>query len=867
MGTVCHSSTLDSLILDLNSTEQSENVYENKGTMLGDIEQVRNMDRREFLETVAAGTATTPLVVRSGEAAGASPPDQQTPAKPASTEASPRRRENFNRDWRFSRQAHGTGALGSFDRENGEAAEVEPRFHNAHRPEYDDSDWDAINLPHTWNQFDSRDEAPGYWRGIGWYRKHFRLPSQYSGRRVFLEFEGASSVAEFWLNGQRVGEHKGGYTSFEFDVTRYVKFGDAENVLTVKADNLFRATLPPTVKTDYTFYGGIYRDVWLRITEATYISDVVWLTPSVRESAAALQIRSRLVNETSGAQELTLVQEVLNPQGEIIKTFSHPARLPPREPFEVTQDATVEKPLLWSPETPNVYRVRSSLRAGTDLVDSVENPLGFRWFKFDPQQGFFLNGKRVQVQGTNWHQVYPGMGNALPNSRHVRDMEIMRAMGVNFWRTSHYPHDPATMEASDRLGLMVWEELPVNKEIGDPLEYAANVLAMAEEMIRRDRNHPCIIAWGIAGEVNAPARVSKKVIGAVAARYRQLDPSRPAAMHEPRGEDMEALVDVVGLGVGKETDAKHQRFPERPYLVAEYAASTMGRGIYGGGPESEEQACENHEKYLRELCRRPWMAGGMIWHQFDYEGETYDTVIPHIVAFGMGDLYRIPKDVYYFYQSQWTAEPMVHILGHWTWPAAEGQARTVKVFSNAGDVELFLNGKSLGAKTDAPDGELPHPPRVWSVPYQPGTLLAVARHAGKEIRDERRTAGAPHHLVLEADKRELESGNLESLAYITARVMDENGVVVPSAALPVTFTSDGPGELLRQSSLGHGTGWTLDTVAGLAQMAFRSTDRTGHATVSAYSPGLRTGRTEISVQAPGKPDEMEYKERFDNDEP
>ncbi|MGD0125416.1 MAG: glycoside hydrolase family 2 TIM barrel-domain containing protein [Terriglobia bacterium] len=820
------------------------------------------MDRRKFLETVATGAATTPLVVRSGEAA-----DQQAPAKPASTEASPRRRENFNRDWRFARQAHGTGALGSFDRENGAAAEVEPRFRNAQRPEYDDSDWDAINLPHTWNQFDSRDEAPGYWRGIGWYRKHFRLPSQDSGRRVFLEFEGASSVAEFWLNGQPVGEHKGGYTSFEFDVTRCVKFGETDNVLTVKVDNLFRSTLPPTVKTDYTFYGGIYRDVWLRITQPTYISDVSWLTPSVSESAATLQIRSRLVNETSGAHELTLVQEVLNPQGEVIKTFSHPARVSPHEPLEVTQDATVDNPLLWSPDTPNVYGIRSTLRAGSELVDMVENPLGFRWFKFDSQQGFILNGKRLQVQGTNWHQVYPGMGNALPNSRHGLDMAIMRAMGVNFWRTSHYPHDPATIEASDRLGLMVWEELPVNKEIGDPREYTANVLEMAEEMIRRDRNHPCIIVWGIAGEVNAPAKVANKVIGAVAARYRELDPSRPAAMHEPRGEEMEALVDVVGLGVGKETDAKHQRFPERPYLVAEYAASTVGRGIYGGGQESEEQACENHEKYLRDLYRRPWMAGGMIWHQFDYEGETYDTVIPHLVAFGMGDGFRIPKDVYYLYQSQWTAKPMVHILGHWTWPASEGQARTVKVLSNAREVELILNGKSQGTKTDAPDAELPHPPRLWSVPYEAGTLVAVARHAGKEIRDERRTASAPHHLELEADKRELESGNLESLAYITARVVDGNGVVVPSAALPVTFTSDGPGELLRQSSLGHGTGWTLDVVAGITQMAFRSTDRTGHATVSAYSPGLGMGRLEISVQAPGKPDEMEYKERFDNDEP
>ncbi|HXX23503.1 MAG TPA: glycoside hydrolase family 2 TIM barrel-domain containing protein [Terriglobia bacterium] len=823
------------------------------------------MDRREFLETVAAGAATTPLVVQSAETTGAG---TQTPAGPGQPGTSPRVRENFNRGWLFARQSHGTGALGSFDRQNGEAAEVEPRFRNAYQPEYDDSSWDSINLPHTWNQFDSRDETPGYWRGIGWYRKHFLLGSRYSGKRVFLEFEAASSVAECWLNGQRVGEHKGGYTSFEFDVTGYVKFGEAGNVLTVKVDNLFRDTLPPTVKTDYTFYGGIYRDVWLRLAEPTYISEAVWLTPSVSESAATLQVRTRLVNTTRESRSLTLEQQVLDPRGEVAKTFSLPVQIPAGETLEVAQDGgTLENPLLWSPGAGMLYRLRSSLRDGSRLVDVVENPLGFRWFKFDPQQGFFLNGKRVQVQGTNWHQVYPGMGNALPNSRHARDMEIMRVMGVNFWRTSHYPHDPATMEASDRLGLMVWEELPVNKEIGDTREYIANVEAMAEEMIRRDRNHPCIIVWGIAGEVNAPLSVAKKVVGVVAARYRQLDPSRPVGMHEPRGEEIEALVDVVGLGVGKETDEKHRRFPNRPFLVAEYSASTMGRGIYGGGPESEELACENHEKYLRELNQRPWMAGGMIWHQFDYEGETYDTVIPHIVAFGMGDIYRIPKDAYYFYQSQWTDRPMVHILGHWTWPEAEGKERIVKVVSNAAQVELVLNGKSLGIKSDARDAELLHPPRVWMVRYEPGTLEAVAMHHGEEVRDQRRTAGAPHHLVLEADAHVLESGKLESLAYITARAVDENGTLVPSAALPITFTSDGPGELLRQSSLGHGTGWTLDSVAGIAQMAFRATDRTGHATVSAYSPGLRMGRIEISVQAQGKPDEMEYKEHFDVDEP
>ena len=824
------------------------------------------MDRREFLEAVVVVPAATSPAGRSKPAAPQSAPARSLEI-PASQEG-PRIRENFNRDWRFARQSQGTGALGSFDRQNEAAAQIEPRFLEAHLAEYADADWEAIHLPHTWNAFDSMDEAPGYWRGIGWYRKHFRLASQDSGKAVFIEFECASSVAEFWLNGRRLGEHRGGYTSFEWDVTDFVKFGDVDNVLTVKVDNLFRDTVPPTVKTDYTFYGGIYRDVWLRISAPTYIGEVVWSTPSVTAHSAELTLSTTIVNKTRRAADLILANEVVDPHGVVVKSLSKPIHISAGQALSFEQrEGVVTDPLLWSPDTPHVYRIRTSLLDGTKAVDTLDSPLGFRWFKFDSQRGFFLNGKRVQLQGTTWHQMYPGMGSALPNSRHVKDMEIIRAMGVNFWRTSHYPHDPATMEASDRLGLMVWEELPVNKEIGNPPEYIANCLTMADEMIRRDRNHPSVIVWGIAGEVNAPLPVARKVIAAVTKRYRQLDPSRPVAMHEPRGEEMEALLDVVGLGVGDATDEKHRRFPNRPYLTAEYAASTMGRGIYGGGPESEDLACQNHEAYLRQLNQRPWMAGGAIWHQFDYEGETYDTVIPHVVSFGMCDLWRIPKDVYYFYQSQWTAKPMVHILGHWTWPGAQHKTRSVKVFSNAREVELFLNGKSLGSKSDAGTAALAHPPRVWTVPYESGILKAIARHGTEEITDVRQTAGAPHHLVLESDIRQLESGNLESLAYLTAKVVDENNTIVPWAQVPITFTSAGPGELRRQTWLGHGTGWTVDSIAGMAQMAFQATDRTGHAIISVYSPGLRMGRIEIPIQAPGKPDEMEYKEKFDIDEP
>jgi beta-galactosidase len=684
------------------------------------------------------------------------------------------------------------------------------------------------------------------------------LDQKYAGKRVFLEFEGVNLVAELWVNGAHLGVHSSGYTSFEYEITAAVRFGAADNVVAVKVDNLYHDQVPPTVKTDYTFYGGIYRDVWLRITEPVYVAGMNWATPSVSEQKASLQLHSVVRNSGAAARAVTLRQEVIDPRQKTVASLSRRVAVAAAASVELDQATEIAGPELWSPDTPSVYTVRSTLRDGDRIVDVSEAPLGFRWFKFDAQKGFFLNGKRVQIQGVNWHQSYPGMGNALPNSRHWKDMQVIREMGANFWRTSHYPHDPATMEASDRLGLMVWEELPINKEIGHPDEYIRNVVQMAREMIARDRNHPSVILWGIAGEVNAPQSVVHRVIETTAGTYRSLDPSRPVVMHEPGGEDIEALVDVVGGGATRATDQKHARFPERPYMTGEYSAALIGRAVYGGGRGSEEAGCELHEQMLRQINRRSWLAGGAIWNAFDYDGENYDPIVPHMVSFGVADIWRIPKEAYYFYQSQWSAKPMVHIVGHWTWPGEEGRERSVKVYSNAADVELFLNGRSLGVKSGAPAEDLAHPPLVWKVEYQPGTLRAVAHFEKNQAVDERKTAGPPAQILLTSDVRQLVSGDPESLAYLTATVADKAGTPVPDSSLPVSFTWYGPGELLPQTWPGHGTGLTWNVIGGLTRIAFRSTNRSGSAVVSAYSPGLSMGRANILVTAPGKPNEMDY---------
>jgi beta-galactosidase len=754
--------------------------------------------------------------------------------------------------------------LGSFDRENVDGAKIEPRFAGAEKPKYDDSTWDSIDLPHTWNAYDVSDEEPGYWRGIGWYRKHFRVDKKFAGKRIVLEFEGVNQTAKVWLNGRFLGTHKGGYTGFSFEIAPRL---DDDNVLTVKVDNLFDSTVPPTVKTDYSFYGGIYRSVDLLITDPTYVSDMYWITPTVSEFEARVELHSQVTNHSGRALQLHLTQQIFDPDNKLVTAKVTTISLGPGETKALTQTGgAIRNPLLWSPKTPNLYRIRTLLTEGPRNVDFLETPLGLRWYKFDPQHGLILNGKRIQIQGSNWHQSYPGMGNALPKSRQIKDVEAMHDMGVNFWRTSHYPHDVSTMEASDRLGLMVWEELPINKEIGDVNAYKQNVSTMAREMIQRDRNHPSVFVWGIAGEVNAPLSVSVNVVKTVADQYRKLDPSRPVGMHAPRYDEVAAQVDIVGEGVGPETDTKHLQHPDRPYLVAEYSTGLIGRGLYGMGQDSEDKALEGHEKYLSDLNKRPWMAGGCIWNQADYDGETYDPVIPHIVSFGMEDIWRIPKEVYYFYQSQWTEKPMVHIVGHWTWPGQEGKVREVKVYSNAKKVELFLNERSLGAGIRRDDTGLRHAPFVWQVPYQPGVLRAVAKMGQVEIQDERRTAGPAYKIVLTTDTDHLISGDPDSLAYLTATVRDENGVAVPGDHSAITFTSYGPGQLLKQAWLGHGTGYTWNAVDGKTRVAFRATSRSGRAVISAYSPGLRIGRASINVTAPGKPDEMNYREEFKTDE-
>ena len=803
------------------------------------------MRRRDFIRIVAAGLACPRLILAS-----------ETPFA--------RRRENFNSGWLFRRQAHGGGALGSFDRNTTLGADVEPEFLHAIEKGYSDAAWQQIFLPHTWNANDGSDEIAGYFRGLGWYRKHFVLGEDLRGKRIFLEFEGVNQVSEFWLNGKRVGEHKGGYTSFEFEVTEHAQFGSVGNVLTVKVNNIYDKNIAPTIKTDLTFYGGIYRDVWLRVSEPVYLSMLYWRTLNVGESSADVDVFAVIGNPDSHPGNFRILHEILDVDGKVIASESSALGASALRQKELLQQRIqVKNPLLWSPDSPNLYRIRTSLLEGQRVWDSMEIPLGLRWFSFDADKGFFLNDKRLQLQGTTWHQSYPGMGDALPNSRHYADMVNIREMGCNFFRTSHYPHDPAVIEACDRLGILVLEELFVGEEVENTPEYLEIQAKTAVEMIERDRNNPSVILWGLSGEVDAPEK-SVDVVRKILQKYRELDPSRLVTMHDPRAEGVKEVLDVVGLyGTFERDERDHQKFPARKYLVEEYSVAEIGRGIYGMRPGSEDLGCIEHEQFLNQVNLRPWIAGSVLWHQLDYDGEEYDSVIPHVLPFGMADSWRIPKDVYFFYQSQWRKQQMVHLCGHWTFPGDEGKTKSVKVYSNCKQVELKLNGRSLGIREDAKREGLVHPPRIWEVPYEVGTLEAVGHSGSKTIVDNRKTCGPQAGIVLHADVDHVASGDRESLAYITASIVDKDGTVDPHAYNTIAFTSYGPGELLPQTWAGFPTGLTWNAVAGMTVIALRSTDRVGRCRVTAYSPGLSLGRLELAVSAKGRRDEMEYRSGAD----
>ena len=643
----------------------------------------------------------------------------------------------------------------------------------------DDSSWETVNIPHTWNDKDADDETPGFYRGPVWYRKQLFIEKSQEGRRAVIYFEGANQEVRFYLNGQFVGEHKGGYTRFCFDITPHLRYGQ-ENLFAIYVNNVYNPNIPP-LSADFTFFGGIYRDVYLQFMNPVHIaandyasSGVYIRTPEVNNSAASVEITTLLTNDMSQPTEIRVENIICDADGKEVKKTQAEVKLAAGETkTDISKKIKIDSPRLWDIDDPYRYMVYTRIldkRKGT-LLDEVVNPLGLRWFKFDSEKGFFLNGKGRKLIGTARHQDYFQKGNALRDELHVQDVLLLKEMGGNYLRVSHYPQDPVIMEMCDKLGIVTSVEIPVVNAVTETEEFLHNSVEMAKEMVRQDFNRPSVMIWGYMNEIflRRPYtegkqledyyRFTEKVARALEATIREEDPSRYTMMayhNMPQYYEDAHLTEIPmiqgwNLYQGwyepdinefqRLLDRAHKAYKGKVLMVTEYGPGVDPR-VHSYQPErfdfSQEYGLVYHKHYLNEMMKRPFIAGSSLWNLNDFYSESRVDAVPHVNNKGVVGLNREKKDVYWFYKTALSRRPIL-VIGNREWKSRGGVVNTaqkeciqsVPVFSNAEEVELFVNNKSLGKK------KIENNYALFDVPFVGGENLleAVAVTGDNKLRD------------------------------------------------------------------------------------------------------------------------------------
>ena len=601
-----------------------------------------------------------------------------------------------------------------------------------------DTNWETINIPHTWNNIDTTDDIPGYFRGVGWYKKNILIdtPKQNSGRTL-IYFEGANQVTDVYVNGKWVGKHKGGYTRFHFDVTSFLNYGE-KNVLAVKIDNSYNENIPP-LTADFTFFGGIYRDVFLiklndvHFSMEDYSSSGIYInTSEVSKKQAIVQINSLLKNETNETKTVNLVNKIIDKQGKTITTTTKKVKFNKNEKSKtVFEEILIENPQLWSPSKPYLYQVITQIKDAKTghLLDESVQPLGLRWFNFDPQNGFFLNGEHLKLVGTNRHQDFLKKGNALTDEMHVRDLRLLKEMGGNFLRISHYPQDPTVLEMCDRLGILTSVEIPIVNAITESKEFSKNCLVMAEEMVKQNFNHPSLIIWAYMNEVllrppfntktenkryTEYAKNVTKLASEIEERIRILDSNRYTMIPNHGAIDRykdAGLTDVpmilgwnlyqgwyggVFSGFDKNLDELHNLFPNQALIITEYGADVHHR-LHSFEPERFDYTVEYgnkyHEHYLQAIMSRSFIVGANIWNLNDFYSETRGYAKPRTNLKGITTLDREKKDTWWLYKAVLSDEPVIK-FGQNEWKIRGGVAETGKDYCTQ-PVTVYSNGKTI----------------------------------------------------------------------------------------------------------------------------------------------------------------------------
>jgi beta-galactosidase len=721
---------------------------------------------------------------------------------------------NFNRDWKFAKG----GQKG------------------AQAVDFNDSSWKAVRLPHDWaiaGPFNPKED--GYagklpWWGQGWYRKGFKLDKADAGRRVYFDFDGVMAFPKVYINGQLAGEWDYGYMSFRVDATPYVKFG-ADNTIAVYADTRNHGT---------RWYpgAGIYRKVTMTICNpvqlahwGTYIT-----TPEVADASAKINVRSTIKNHLKDKSNVSVEVTLLDPDGKQAappKTDS--VAIPTGHSRKVNQSFVIANPQQWDITSPKLYTAQTIVRQGERIVDTDTTTFGIREFKFTADDGFYLNGKRVQLYGVCLHHDHGALGGAFYTRAMERQLEIMRDMGVNAIRTSHNPPAPELLELCDKMGFVVWDEC-FDKWDKTADRFDSNTTPLEQyskkqirNFVMRDRNHPSIVVWSIGNEIDSlpqdPQGMTKERIDFMCDFVRKYDLTRPVGMaccfpYQVAKSNFDAL-DLTGWNYQRRYAQYRQKYPDKPIIYSESASALSTRGFYdlplkGSKTQySKEFQVDSYDRNAANWSDIPdrefvlmekdrFVAGEFVWTGFDYLGEpTPYGKQARSSYFGIVDLAGIPKDRFYLYRSYWRPDvTTVHILPHWNWPDRIGQNVPVYVYTNGDTVELFLNGNSLGKKTKAKEagpsyyGSIDKYRLCFNdVNYEPGELKAVAYKDGSEIGQEvMRTAGKPAKIRLTPDRKELKATG-EDLCYILVEAMDAKDTLCPLADNLIKFKIDGPAEI------------------------------------------------------------------------
>jgi beta-galactosidase len=607
------------------------------------------------------------------------PPDEYTVVTWAPEDVS-RERVDLTGTWRFYRKDV-TGASAA---------------------DFDDGAWETISLPHSWNArdvYDTRNVHDGldilewYYRGPAWYRTEFTGPSAPREASFQLHFLGANQVADVYLNGEHLGRHIGGYTGFRFDVTQHLRRGE-RNSLAVRVTNEYDYDIPPH-SADYNFYGGLYREVELIVTDPVHVRDTWLTTPDVSHRSATVSARTTIRNDGRASRHVRLVTNIINPYGEIAHSMVDERTIPSGGEVEVRQRSEpLMNPMLWAPEHPWLYRVASTVYdIDGRALDQTFEPLGLRWFDFDADLGFFLNGEPLKLKGVNFHQDFLNKGFAVGLDQKREDMLHIRRMGTNFLRVAHYPHHPYVLHLADSLGMIVWQEIPFINTVGREA-FLDNTLAMLREMIERDKNHPSIVMWGLGNEFAMPWLSSEdvewalRIITELHKLSKELDPDRLTVQgHNHLADkrifeatDLQARNRYYGWyedtydDFAAALDEDKRNNPHWRVIISEYGAEGK-LGHHVNAPRifdhSETYQLNYHRAHWEAIRSRDFIAGSALWNMFDFGSTVKIGNIPRINQKGMMTKDRREKDVYYYYQSQWSDEPMVYIVSE-TWVHRSG---------------------------------------------------------------------------------------------------------------------------------------------------------------------------------------------------